>query len=95
MVGAEDEDCLLETMKELPQKRTVTDLQEKGEKLKEEVKWLKEELEDEKKANAIATTKLNESLGRWRASSRSQQKSSTSLDSSMRASLRIRSLPQR
>ena len=62
MVGAEDEDCLLETMKELPQKQTITDLQGKNEKLKEEVKQLKEELENERKANAIAATKLSKSL---------------------------------
>ena len=62
MARAEDEDYLLETMKELLQKQTITNLQEKGEKFKEEVKWLKEELEDDKKANAIAATKLSESL---------------------------------
>ena len=62
MVGVEDEDCLLKTMKELPQKQTISDLQWKNEKLKEEIKRLKEELEDEKKANAVATTKLSKSL---------------------------------
>ena len=62
VVGMEDEDCLLETLKELLQKQTITDLKEKNEKLKEEVKRLKDKLEDEKKANAVAATKLNESL---------------------------------
>ena len=49
-------------MKELPRKQSINDLQGKNEKLKEEVKWLKEELEDEKKANAVAATKLSDSL---------------------------------
>ena len=62
MVGVEGKDTLLETMRELPQKQTIVDLQRKNEKLKEEVKWLKEELEDEKKADAVAATKLNKSL---------------------------------
>ena len=62
MVGAEDKDCLLETLKELPQKQTITNLKGKNEKLKEEVKQLKEELEDKKKANVVAATKLSESL---------------------------------
>ena len=62
MAGAEDEDSQLETMKELLCKQTVTDLQEKGEKLQREVKQLKQELEDEKKAHFVAATKLSESL---------------------------------
>ena len=62
MVRAEDEDSLLETMEDLPHKQTITNLQEKGEKLQREVKRLKEELEDEKKANALAATKLSDSL---------------------------------
>ena len=61
-VKAEDEDCLLEALRELPQKQAITDLQGKNDKLKEEIKRLKEELEDERKANAIAATKLSESL---------------------------------
>ena len=62
MVGAEGEDTLLETLGKLPQKQIIIDLQRKNEKLKEEVKWLKEKLEDEKKANAVAATKLSKSL---------------------------------
>ena len=62
MVGTEGEDSLLETLSELPQKKTIVDLQTKNKKLKEEVKSLKEELEDEKKANATAATKLSKSL---------------------------------
>ena len=62
LVGTEGEDTLIETLEELPQKQTVIDLQTKNKKLKEEVKRLKEELEDEKKANATATTKLSKSL---------------------------------
>ena len=61
MVGAEGEDTFLETLSKLPQKQTVVDLQMKNKKLKEEVKRLKEELEDKKKANATAATKLNKS----------------------------------
>ena len=61
MVRAEGEDTLLETMMELLEKQTVINLQRKNEKLKEEVKWL-EELEDKKKANVVAATKLSESL---------------------------------
>ena len=62
MVGAEGEDSLLETLSEMSQKQAVIDLQVKNGKLEEEKKWLKEELEDEKKANTTAATKLNESL---------------------------------
>ena len=62
IVGAKGEDTLVETLKELPQKQAVLDLESKNAKLKEEVKRLKEELEDEKKANSVATTKLGESL---------------------------------
>ena len=54
IVGADAEDILMEVLKELPQKQTVLDLQSKNAKLKEEVKQLKEELEDEKKANSVA-----------------------------------------
>ena len=43
-------------------KQTVIDLQVKGEKLQMEVNRLKEELKDKKKANAIAATKLSNSL---------------------------------
>ena len=62
MVGAEGEDTLIETLEWLPQKQSVIDLKVKNHKLKEEVKKLKEELEDERKANATAATKLSESL---------------------------------
>ena len=62
MVGVDDQDDLLEALEELPLKQTVIDLQVKGEKLQMEVNRLKEELEEEKKANAIAATKLSNSL---------------------------------
>ena len=62
VVGAEGEDTLVETLKELPQRQTVLDLESKNAKLKEEVKKLKKELEDERKANSIAVTKLGESM---------------------------------
>ena len=62
MVGADDQDNLLEALEELPHKQTVIDLQVKGEKLQMEVNRLKEELEDEKKANVVAATKLSDSL---------------------------------
>ena len=62
MVRTEREDTLIETLEELSQKQTVINLKAKNHKLKEEVKKLKEELEDKRKANATATTKLNESL---------------------------------
>ena len=61
-VGAEGEDTLVEMLKELPQRQAVLDLESKNAKLKEEVKRLKEELEDERKANSVAPTKLGESL---------------------------------
>ena len=62
VVGAEGEDTFVETLKELPQRQVVLDLESKNAKLKEEEKRLKEELEDERKANSIATTKLGESM---------------------------------
>ena len=62
LVGAEGEDTLIETLKRLPQKQTISNLKEKNHKLKEEVKKLKEELADEKKANSMAAMKLGESL---------------------------------
>ena len=49
-------------MEKLLQKQTVIDLQAKNKKLKEEVKRLREELEDKKKANATVATKLSENL---------------------------------
>ena len=52
----------METLKELLQRQAVLDFESKNAKLKEEVKRLKEELEDERKANAVAATKLGESL---------------------------------
>ena len=61
-VGAEDQDSLLEVLEKLSSKQIVADLQGKNEKLKEEVKRLKEELEDERKANIVAATKISESL---------------------------------
>ena len=62
VVGAEGEDTLVETLKELPQRQTVLDLESRNAKLKEEVKKLKEELEDERKANSIGVAKLGESM---------------------------------
>ena len=62
MVGAEGEDTLIETLEGLLQKQTFIDLQAKNLNLKEEVRRLKEELEDERKANGMATTKLSKSL---------------------------------
>ena len=62
LVEAEGEDTLIETLEELPQKQTITNLEAKNQKLKEEVKRLKEELKDEKEANATTATKLSESL---------------------------------
>ena len=62
MVRVEQEDSLQEILSKLSQKQTIVDLQTKNKKLKEKVKRLKEELEDEKKANATAATKLSESL---------------------------------
>ena len=62
VIRAEGEDTLMETLKELPQRQAVLDLESKNAKLKEEVKRLKEELEDKRKANAVAATKLGESL---------------------------------
>ena len=62
IVGAEGEDILVETLKELPQRQAVLDLESKNAKLKEEVKRLKKELEDKRKANLIAATKLGESM---------------------------------
>ena len=61
-IGAEDEDYLLEALRELPRKKAITDLQGKNDKLKQEIKRLREELEDEKKVNSVAATKLSESL---------------------------------
>ena len=55
VVGAEGEDIFVETLKEL-------DLESRNAKLKEEVKKLKEELEDEMKANSIGAAKLGESM---------------------------------
>ena len=52
----------METLKELSKKQAVLNLESKNAKLKEEVKRLKEELEDERKANLVAATKLGESL---------------------------------
>ena len=60
--GAEGEDSLVKTLKELPQRQAVLNLESKNAKLEEEMKRLKEELEDERKANSVATTKLGESL---------------------------------
>ena len=62
IVGAEGEDTLVEMLKELLQRQAVLDLESKNNKLKEEVKRLKEELEDEWKANSVAAIKLGESL---------------------------------
>ena len=62
VVGAEGEDTLMEALKELPQRQAVLDLESKNAKLKEEVKRHKEELEDERKANSLAATKLGESM---------------------------------
>ena len=62
IVGAEGKDTLVETLKELPQRQAVLDLESKNAKLKEEVKRLKEELEDKRKANSVVATKLGESL---------------------------------
>ena len=65
MVGGNDQDNLLEVLEvleELPHKQTIIDLQVKGEKLQMEVNRLKEELEDKKKANAVAATKLSNRL---------------------------------
>ena len=62
MVGVDDQDNLLEALKELPHKQIVIDLQVKGEKLQMEVNQRKKELKDEKKANAVAVTKLSDSL---------------------------------
>ena len=62
IVGAEGEDTLLETLKELLQRQTVLDLESRNAKLKEEVKKLKEELEEERKANSNGAAKLGESM---------------------------------
>ena len=62
IVGSEGEDTLVDTLKELPQRQVVLDLESKNAKLKEEVKWLKEELEDKRKVNFVAAIKLGESL---------------------------------
>ena len=62
VVGAEGEDTLVETLKELPQRQTVMDLESRNAKLKEEVKKLKEELEDKRKVNSIGVAKLGESM---------------------------------
>ena len=55
IVGAEMEDTLVKTLKELPQRQAILDLEKKNAKLKEE-------LEDERKANSVPATKLGESL---------------------------------
>ena len=52
----------METLKELPQRQMVVDLESRNAKLKEEVKKLKKELEDERKANSIGAAKLGESM---------------------------------
>ena len=62
IVGVEREDTLVETLKELSQRQAVLDLESKNTKLKEEVKRRKEELEEERKANSVAGTKLGKSL---------------------------------
>ena len=62
VVGAEGEDTLVETLKELPQRQTVLDLESRNAKLKKEMKKLKEELEDERKENSIGAAKLGESM---------------------------------
>ena len=62
IVGAEEEDTLVDTLKELLQRQAVLNLESKNAKLREEVKRLKEEVEDERKANSVAATKLGESL---------------------------------
>ena len=62
MVGANGKDQLLEALDELPHKQAVLDLEEKDKKLQEEVNQLKDELEDEKKTNVVAATKLSKSL---------------------------------
>ena len=62
VVGAEGEDTLVETLKELPQRQVDLDLESKNAKLKKEVKRLKEELEDKRKANLITATKLGKSM---------------------------------
>ena len=62
MVSTEDEDVLLGALKELQYVQTVIDLQSETEELQMEVNRLKEELEDEKKANVVEATKLSDSL---------------------------------
>ena len=62
VVGAEGEDTLMDTLKELPQRQMVLDLESRNAKLNEEVKKLKKELEDERKANSIGAAKLGESM---------------------------------
>ena len=62
LIRAEGMETLINTMKELPQKQALLNLQSKNVKLKEEVRRLKEELEDEKKVNSVAATKLGESV---------------------------------
>ena len=62
VVRAEGEDILVETLKELLQRQTILDLESRNAKLKEEMKKLKEELEDERKANSIGAAKLGESM---------------------------------
>ena len=61
VVGAEGEHTLVETLKELL-RQIVLDLENRNAKLKEEMKKLKEELEDERKVNSIGATKLGESM---------------------------------
>ena len=78
VAGAEGEDTLVETLKELPQRQTVLDLESRNAKLKEEVKKLKEELEDKRKTNSIGAAKLGKSMklsGRWRGWFSSQRTS--------------------
>ena len=62
MVGADDQEKLLKALEELLHKQEILDLEVKDKKLQEEVNQLKEELEDEKKTNAVAATKLSDNL---------------------------------
>ena len=52
----------METPKKLLQRQTVMDLESRNAKLKEEMKKLNEELEDERKANSIRAAKFGESM---------------------------------
>ena len=62
MVGAKNQDVLLETLEQLPHEQTIIDLLAKGKELQWEVNQLKEKLDYEKKANGVAVNKLNDSL---------------------------------